>query len=284
MTRVPLTGFFTALLLLPLQGVWAQVPTRQPRETQGVTVTERLGEIVPDTLQFVDENGQTVQLGDLLHRGKPVVVNFVYYNCPMLCGFVLQGFTEALKPLSWTAGKEFEIITISFAPEETPEDARAAKKSYLKMLGKPEAAAGWHFLTASAEASTALARAVGFSYKWDERTKQYVHPTALVFLSPEGKITRYLYGIDFPPRDVRLALIEAADGKVGASSLANRVLLYCYQYDPKAGSYSLVATNLMKLGGLITLLALGAALTAFWIRERRKLPTSAVSNLIAKHE
>ena len=285
MNRVLFTGLVGFLLYLPTYGLQAQVPTQKPREIEGIDVTEHLGSYIPDTLQFVDEQGHTIQLGDLLHKGKPVVVNFVYYNCPMLCGFVLEGFTKAIKPLDWTPGKEFEIITISFDPKETPAEAREAKESYIKMLGKPEAGDGWHFLTASAEASTALARAVGFAYKWDERTQQYVHPTALVFLSPEGKITRYLYGIDYPPQDMRLALLESAQGKVGASaSLVDRVLLYCYQYDPEAGSYSLVATNIMKLGGLITLLALGVALVIFWIHERRKLSLSAVPNPLTQHE
>ena len=251
---------------------YAQVTSELPPELKGIGVEEKLGTFVPDTLMFFDEEGRPVSLANFLAQDKPVILNFVYYNCPMLCSYVLDGLTKGLQELNWTPGEKFEIITLSFAPDETPEQAQKAKKRYLSQLGKPAAAKGWHFLTADARTSTTLAEQVGFQYRWDERTQQYIHPAALVFLSPEGKISRYLYGIEFPGKDLRLALTEASEGKIGSAT--DRVLLYCYQYDPDSGSYVPVATNIMKLGGLLTLLLLGSLLGAFWLRERYRKQTA----------
>ena len=186
----------------------------------------------------------------------------------MLCSIVLESFTETLKRLPWTPGEEFKVLTISFSAVETAEMASQAKDRILLKLGKPEAASGWHFLTGSQESIDALTGSVGFQFKWVESTQEYAHPSALIFLSGDGLITRYINGVNYPSADVRRALVEASEGQVG--SPLDQVLLYCYRYDPDSNSYVLHATNLMKIGGMFTLLFIGFGMFIFWRRERRK--------------
>ena len=259
---------FALSLLAPASALAQRAGQPLPDAYGEAGLDEQLGEAIPTDVGFYNEAGERVTLGSFFEDGRPVILNFVYHNCPMLCNLLLDGFTNALQEMDWTPGGEFEVVTVSFAADETPELAARAKARYLKVLGRPEAADGWHFLTGSEASIQELAQAVGFSFAWNEQLQQYAHPAALVFLSPEGKVTRYLYGLQYPPGDVRRALVEASDGTVGTT--VDRLLLYCLQYDPNAGSYVLHAQNAMKLGGLLTVLVLGMGLFLLWRRERHR--------------
>ena len=255
---------------------WAQVsygPSVEPGNIQvdstafeGIDVIEKLGEQIDLSLAFQNAAGESVTLAQYFGQERPVVLNFVYHDCPMLCSLVVDGLTRAMKDIAWTPGAEFDVLTVSVSP--TAQQALAAKARYVGSYGRPEAAAGWHFLTGEETQIRALADQVGFVYKWIEDIQDYAHPAVLVFLSPDGTLTRYLYGIQFPPSDVRNALSEAADGKIGTT--LERLILYCYQYDPAANSYVLQAVNLMKVAGGITLVLLAFALFLFWRRERNR--------------
>jgi len=239
-----------------------------PSSLGGVGLEEMLGDTIPLETTFLDESGQNVKLADFFDGKTPVIINFVYHNCPMLCSVVLESITETLKLMPWVPGKEFTVLTISFSAIETPEMATTAKERILLKLGKPEARSGWHFLTGSEESIAALTESVGFKFKWVESTQEYAHPSALIFVSGDGLITRYLNGIDYPTADVRRAIVEASEGEIG--SPLDHVLLYCYRYDPNSNSYVLHATNLMKIGGLFTLIMVGFGLFIFWRRERQR--------------
>lgn len=249
----------------------AQPTGQTPAVFEGVGIEEHLGEAVPRDLVFRDAEGQAVTLGDYLDGERPVLLTLVYHNCPMLCNLVLDGLTETLSSMEWTPGQEFELLTVSFNAIETPELAKKQKGRYVAELDRPDAAAGWHFLTGDSTAIAALTQAVGFQYKWVEAQQEFAHATALIFLSPDGIVTRYLYGFQFPPRDVRTALVEASAGTIGTT--LDRLILYCFQYDPHANSYVPYAANLMKLGGGLTVLALVVMLGIFWRRERRRQRT-----------
>lgn len=243
-----------------------------PTSLNGVGLTQKLGETIPLDLVFQDENGNSVPLSTFFESDRPVVLNFVYHNCPMLCSVVLESLTETLKRLPWIPGDEYDVLSVSFSSIETPEMASATKSRIMLKLDKPNAENGWHFLTGSEESITQLTQAVGFEFKWVESTQEFAHPSALIFLGNDGLITRYINGINYPSADVRQAIVEASDGEVG--SALDQVLLYCYRYDPDSNSYVLHATNLMKIGGLFTLLVFGVGLFIFWRRERhnQKVP------------
>ena len=234
-----------------------------PQELQGVGIEEHLGRSIDLGLTFTGENGYPVTLRDLFHKDRPVLLNLVYYSCPMLCNLVLNGQTAALKQVPWTPGSEFEVVTISIDPTETFNLAQQKRTVYLESYGRPTT--GWHFLTDEHGNAKKLADQVGFHYRYDERQGQYAHAAVIMFLTPEGKISRYLYGIKFRPRDIRLALTEASESKFGLS--VERVLLYCFHYDPQARGYVLFATNLMRGGGVLTVLILAAMLFRLWRRE-----------------
>ncbi len=210
-----------------------------------------------------------MQLAEYFDGEKPVILNFVYHNCPMLCSILLESFTKSLKDLDWTPGGEFDVLTISFSAKETPELASRQKTRFLKILERPEADSGWHFLTGSEENISALTDAAGFGFKWIESTKDFAHPAALIFLDGKANITRYIHGMNYPPSDLRKAIVEASEGRVGTS--VDRILLYCYRYDAGANSYVLNAINLMKIGGFLTLVVVGLGLLIFWRRERQQL-------------
>jgi len=198
------------------------------------------------------------------------VLSLVYYKCPMLCTISLNGLAGALEVLSFVPGQEFEVVTVSFDPKETPVLAAAKKKAYLARYKRPEAHAGWHFLTGPQESIAALTRAVGFRYVWDAATKQFAHPAGVLVLTPEGKVSRYLFGVEYSPKDLRFALIDAAGGRIG--NPVDQLLLYCYQYDPMTGRYSARILNLLRVLGALTVLGLGAfILTA----SRKKRPRPA---------
>jgi len=217
-------------------------------------------------LVFRNERGETVQLGDYFGK-KPVVVSLVYYQCPMLCNQVLNGMVSAFKVLSFKAGDEFDVVTISFDPRETPALAAAKKKTYVGYLPEAKRAPaqnGWHFLTGDSESIKRLTDAVGFHYHFDEATNQFAHASAIMVATSEGKLARYFYGIEYAPKDLRLGLIEASQHKIG--SPMDQLLLYCYHYDPATGKYGAVVMNMIRLGGIATLIAMVAM---FFVMRRR---------------
>ena len=260
-------GIWLLGLLLALPAV-GQRSGQQLDVFKGVGIDPQLGAYVPLDLTFYDEDGQSVALRTFFDGRRPVLLTLVYYDCPMLCNLVLDGLEKALRQMSWTPGDQFEVVTISFNHREAPELARREKAHYLEMLGKPAAAAGWHFLTGDSTTIRKLTDAVGFRFRWVPEKKQFAHPAALIFLSGEGKISRYLYGLEHDPGDVRKALVEASEGKVG--TVVDQVLLYCFQYDPNENSYVANAFNIMRLGGAVTVVLLGITLFVFWRRERRR--------------
>ncbi|MBI4875778.1 MAG: SCO family protein [Acidobacteria bacterium] len=252
------------LLLLAAVSAWGAEP-QLPSELEGVGVNEKLGAQVDLNLTFTAENGYQVPLKSFFGQGRPVLLNLVYYECPMLCNLILNGQTGTLREIPWMPGKEFEIVTISIDPTETFELARKKKQIYLASYDRP--APGWHFLTDYQGSAKKLAEQVGFQYRWDEATRQYAHAATLMFLTPEGKVSRYLYGIRFKARDMRLALTEASENKFAVS--VDRFLLYCFHYDPAARSYVLFATNLMRGGGVLVVLVMAFVLWRLWRFEKR---------------
>ena len=227
--------------------------SQTPPVLSRVSFEQRLNEQLPLDLPFKDEAGRAVTLGEYFGR-KPIVLTFVYYECPMLCTEVLNGLESSLRVLNESIGKEFDVITVSFDPKETPVLASGKKKAYLERYQRPEAEAGWHFLTGDQASIDALTKAAGFNYVWDEATHQFAHSSGIVIATPAGKVSRYFFGVDYAPRDVKFALIESSNEKIG--SLADKLLLYCYHYDPQAGNYGFVAMRAVRIGGAVTLVAL----------------------------
>jgi protein SCO1 len=246
-------------------------PTSQqtPADLQNIRIDQRLNQQVPLDLEFKDENGQTVKLGDYFQAGRPVILNLVYYTCPMLCGEELSGEASALSMLKFTPGKEYEVVSVSFNPDETPKDATASKKIYIDRINEhldhKTDGSGWHFLTGQQPQIKQLADAVGFHYRRDPQTKQYIHATAIMLVTPAGKIAQYYYGVEFSPKDIRLGLIEASREKIG--NVVDEVLLYCYHYDPKTGRYGAIVANMMRIAGAATMLLLGGFLIVMFRRD-----------------
>ena len=250
-------------------GILSAPANVRPPHLENVGIEQRLDAQVPPDLTFVDDAGRTVKLGDYFGK-KPLILNLVYYNCTMLCGEALAGLTSAMKLVKFDVGKEFEVVTVSFNPNETPAIAAAKKKDYLDRYGRSGAAAGWHFLTGPPESINALTRAVGFQYQYDPKLNQYAHATAIMVLTPTGRISRYFYGVDFPPKDLRMGLVEASQGKIG--NLTDQVLLYCYHYDPETGKYGAIVANILKLGAAVTILLVGGMLLILFRLEKAAPP------------
>lgn len=267
-----LLGF---LYPLAIPDAVAQRAGQAPAVFDGLETDERLGEYVPMDLLFFNEDGQEVELGRYFEGSKPVLLNLVYHNCPMLCNLLLDGLNTSLRELAWVPGDQFEVVTVSFAADETPEMARRQKEKYIRELGKPEAGRGWHFLTGTEASIKALADAVGFNFRWVEEQKEYAHPAALMFASGSGKLTRYLYGLQYPPRDIRNALVEASEGTIGTP--LDQAILFCFRFDANANSYVPHAINLMKAASVLTVLVLGLFLAFFWRRERRQIDGAALA-------
>src|SRR5215475_6438313 len=241
----------------------AQPAGARPPVLQDIGIDQLLNNQVPLDLEFRDETGRTVKLAEYF-KDKPVILSLVYYNCPRLCTQVLNGLLGAMKGLPMTAGKEFVNLTVSFDPRETPELAAAKKSGYLTRYDRPGSEAGWHFLTGDEASIKALTKAVGFRYIWDPVTKQYGHASGIMVLTPQGKLSRYFYGIEYAPLDIRFGVIDASAGRVG--SLADQVILYCYMYDPDRGTYSLVLMRLLRIFAIFTL----STLLALFLYLRRK--------------
>lgn len=250
--------------------VAGQVLQAVPDDLEGVGIDEKLDTQIPLDLQFRDSSGASLVLSDLFVGERPVLLSLNYSDCPMLCRVQLNGLVEALKEMPWLPGKEFEIVSVSIDPQETIEKSQQTKQRYLKTYGRPEAAGGWHFLTGEQEAITRLADAVGFRYKYIPDRKEFSHAAALLVCTPDGRVSRYLYGIVYEPQTLKLSLVEAGQGKIG--SKLDQLLLYCFHYDPQAKAYSLTAIRIMQLGGLLTLVVLLGVLLPVWLRRRTPAP------------
>jgi protein SCO1/2 len=251
-----------AALWLSVPLMWASLLQAQsnkaadyrPPIVRNVGIDQKLNQQVPLDIPFRDENGNTVRLGDYFGR-KPVILSLVYYDCPMLCTTSLNGLDSSLKELTFNLGTDFNVVTVSFDPTEKPSLANAKKAIYVGIYGRPGAAAGWHFLTGDQASIQRLTQAVGFRYNYDPTIKQFIHATGIIVLTPQAKIARYFYGIQYPAGNLRLALVEASQGKIG--NPVDEVLLYCCQYDPMTGKYSLIISRVLQVGAAVTILSLG---------------------------
>lgn len=237
-----------------------------PAVLRPVAFDQRLNEALPLDTMFRDADGRQVKLGEYF-GDKPVILAFVYYECPMLCNQVLNGLTSSLRVLDEMPGRDFDVVAISFDARETPAMASGKKKWNLDRYGRPESAEGWHFLTGTESAIKAVTAAAGFSFVWDQRTQQFAHPSGIIVATPDGKLSRYFFGIEYAPRDVRFALIESSAGRIG--NAIDQLLLYCYHYDPATGSYGFVAMGAVRIGGALTLLALVGFVVVSIRREGR---------------
>lgn len=244
---------------------YGQLNTEKPAILDEVGVEEKLGDNIPLELTFATSEGDSISIADLMKEGKPVLLNPLYYECPTLCGLVLDAVLNVVHELSWSPGNEYTIISYSIDPNEKAELAAKNKAEVMSDLERTGAENGWHFLTGNEKEIKALSEAVGFNYKYDENTGEYIHLASIMLISPEGTITRYLYGLNMQEFDLRNALYEAANGQIG--STLERAVLYCFEYDPSSQSYVPVAINIMKLGGLATMLILGIFLTILWRRN-----------------
>jgi len=236
-----------------------------PGPLREIGFDQNLDQRVPLDTTFLDEAGRTVHLGDYFGK-RPVVMLFAYYNCPMLCTQVINGLASALAVLSLNPGSDFEIVTVSFDPRDTPSTAAAKKAVYLERYRHPGAAEAWHFLTGNEASIARLTKAAGFRYVWDKETQQFAHPTGIIVLTPDGRLARYLFGIEYGPRDLRYAIVDASAGKVG--NAVDALLLYCYHYDPTTGRYGFAIMSALRVAGLATVLALGSFIVIMVRRER----------------
>jgi protein SCO1/2 len=265
--------FFVVALLWSWVGILASGLPAEAHHAEGhqppgllaeVRFDQRLDAQVPPDLLFRDETGTPVRLGDYFGH-KPLILTLNYFDCPMLCPLALEGLVRSLRPLSFSIGEQFDVLTVSFEPRETPELAAAAKAKYQQDYARPGAEAGWHFLTGTEESIRRLTEIVGFKAVYDTEKQQYAHAAGIMVLTPQGRVARYLFGVDVPTRDLRLALVEAAAGKIG--SPVDRLLLFCYQYDPATGKYTMAVMRTLRFAGLATLLGLGGFLVVMFCRE-----------------
>ena len=267
MTRYWQQRIVAALLVLtaaPASAATEPGADVRPPALREVGIDQRLGESLPLDAPFRDDHGQSVTLGDLF-GGKPVVLVMTYFECPMLCTLVLNGLTKTLKTMNFEPGKEFDVVVVSFDPRDTPELAAKKKATYVAEYGRVVTADGWHFLTGDQAAIARVATAVGFRYKWVPEEKQFAHAAAIMVATPEGRMSRYFYGVDYAGRDLRLGLIEAADHKIG--SAVDVLLLFCYRYDPATGKYGAIVLNMVRIGGVATVLVIGAFMAVMFRRE-----------------
>jgi len=254
-----------ALAVLATLPLLAEAPLPQPPH---ITIAQNLNTRIPLDLQFRNERGEVVRLREYFNHGRPVLLNFVYYRCPMLCPTVLEGTTTSLTHLKFNIGEEFDVLTVSIDPRDTAKRAAELKEKYVRHYGRLDAAKGWHFLTAHETAIKKLTEAVGFQYQYDSRTDQFAHGAALLVLTPDGRTSRYFYGFEYKPRDLRLAIVEASEGKVG--NVTDQILLLCFHYDPATGKYSRNAMMFARAGGVTTLLGLGGFIFVMIRKERRR--------------
>ncbi len=257
----------TAVGCLFLTTALARAADSRPSMLREVGIDQRLGQQLPLDALFADELGRPVRLGQYFGQ-RPVILVLAYYNCPMLCTQVFNGLVSSLRVVNFDAGKEFEVVAVSFDPRDRPRDAAAKKKAYVDEYNRPGAAAGWHFLTGGSGSIERVTKAAGFRYRFDEATGQFAHSTAIYVATPEGKLSRYFYGIEYGPRDLRLALVEASSGGIG--SPVDQILLFCYHYDPKLARYTAAIMGMVRFGGVAAVLVLSTFLTVMWRRDRRR--------------
>ncbi len=245
-----------------------------PESLKKVGIEQKLGDQLPLDTEFKDESGNLVKLGSYFNNERSVIIAFVYYECPMLCNQVLNGLTGSLKGVSFDAGREFDVVAISFDANEfdKPGLAESKKASYMQRYGRPGTEKGWHFLTGAEASIQAVTQAAGFSFKWDDKSNQFAHAAGVMVATPEGKLSRYLYGIDYSPKDLKFAVMESAESRVG--NPAEQLLLYCFHYDPSTGKYGLAILNVIRLGGIVTLMGMGLMGFVFWRRNKRKAVNS----------
>ncbi len=253
------------------RSIMAPPPNVRPPGLKNVGIQQNLNQQVPADLAFTDDLGRKVKLGDYFGK-KPIILNLVYFTCPMLCGEELAGMESALRVLKFDVGKEFDVITISFDPKDTPEAAAKKKGEILRRYKRAGAEQGWHFLVGQQDSIDAVTKAVGFQYEHDAKTDQFAHTTAIMVLTPQGKISQYYYGIEYPPNDLRLALVEASNNKIG--NVVDELLLYCYHYDPEKGKYSATVMRILRLMGVATMLCIGTFLFVM-IRRGPRAPQGA---------
>jgi len=241
-----------------------------PDALKKVGIEQKLGEQLPLDTVLKDENGNAVKLGNYFNQGRPVILALVYYECPMLCNEVLNGLTGSLKGMSLVAGKDFDVVAVSFDARENdkPDLAKNKKASYMERYGHPGTENGWHFLTGTQDSIDAVTKAAGFNYYWDDKTSQFAHAGGIMVTTPEGKMSKYLYGIDYAPKDLKFGIMDSAQDKIG--TLADQLLLYCYHYDPASGKYGFAILRAIRVAGVFTVLGLGAMLFVFWRRNKIK--------------
>lgn len=245
-----------------------------PDPLKKIGIEQKLGEQLPLDAELKNEDGSLVKLGSYFGKDRPVILAFVYYECPMLCNQVLNGLTGSLKGISFDAGKEFDVVAISFDAREfdKPDLAKDKKVSYLERYGRTGTENGWHFLTGKQEEIDKITSAAGFSYEWDEKSNQFAHAAGVMVVTPDGKLSKYFYGIDYSPKDLKFGVMESAGNKVG--NPAEQLLLYCFHYDPSTGKYGLAVLRIMRVGGVATLIGLGAMGFVFWRRNKKKMGDS----------
>jgi protein SCO1/2 len=260
-----------ATLLLAFFGLAAFPAAAQQSTTPAILkkvgIQQNLNAQIPPDLEFRDETGKTVRIGDYFGK-KPIVLSLVYFDCPALCTEVLNGQLRTMNAISLNLGSDFEAVTVSFEPKDTPALAKAKRDVYIGQYGRPGAVDHWHFLTGEQQSIDALTNVAGFQYAYDPEIKQYAHAAAIMVLTPDGHIDRYFYGVIYPARDFRLGLVEASQGKIG--TITDHAMLYCYQYDPMTGKYGVVIINVLRIAGGLTVLVLGIFMTIMFLRERKR--------------
>lgn len=266
MTRRMHIGIVGLMIFFSFHGLFGQLQNSRPEALKNVGLDQKLDSQIPLNLEFNDSTGQSVLLSDLFSE-RPVILTLVYYDCPMLCTMVLNGTLKAIRALEFTVGKDFDIVTVSIDPGETPALAADKKAQYLDSYRRESGSRGWHFLTGEEDQIRKLADSVGFRYEYNEETNQFAHASGIMVLTPEGRIARYFYGVEYSPRDLRLGLVEAASGKI--ASPVDQLLLFCYHYDPSTGKYSLAIFNILRVAGVLTLIGIGW-LIFYLIRKERQ--------------
>jgi protein SCO1/2 len=263
MTTCIKARLFAALVL----GVCTSFAANLPAQFQGVGIDQKLNAQVPVAAVFRDENGASVTLGRYF-RSKPVLLAPVYYRCPMLCSQILSGIVASLRPLSLKPGRDFDVVAISFDPNDTPAEAAVKKKQYVTSYSRDAGGHGWHFLVGTEPSIRAVMDSIGFHYRWDAKDHMFIHASGIMILTPQGRVARYLYGVDYEPKDVKLALVEASNEQIG--SVVDQILLFCYHYDPKTGKYGAVVMNLLRASAILMLVVLAAGMWFFWRRDLRQ--------------
>jgi protein SCO1/2 len=259
---------FLAMFCFLTHSIPGQSETARPNILKNVGLDQNLNAQIDGNLRFTDEHGEEVQLNRYF-GDKPIILTLVYYECPMLCTLILNGLIRSIRTLNFNVGEEFEIVTVSIDPDETPDLAKTKKNQYLENYERPGAAEGWHFLTGKQDQISELARTVGFRYVYDEKSGEYAHASGIMILTPEGRVARYYYGVEYSPRDLRLGLVEASNEVIG--SPVDQILLFCYHYDPTTGKYSVAIMSFLRLAGIVTVLAIGSFLFIMIRRDRRRV-------------